>query len=271
MNIFSIFVDAREAARWHVDAHMKLALEATQIASTVYWQYRQTPPGPDPYRATHAHHPCVRWACQSLDNFHQVVAYGLALTLEFRRRYRPQLCARHARDARDIAARVRARRPRDEVMAAYRRSAAARPPPPSSRPSDHKCRAKLLAMLARPPAFPAPGAARPAMGEAFLAACGRFHVPLAFRDHSHLFSEDAVRSYRAYYALKYLQKPACRALRRSRRHGLLACAAMALTSRLFAIPPLKLEQETAGKRKRPGGGESRRGGKRGRPAPHTNK
>ena len=97
MNIFSIFVDAREAARWHVDAHMKLALEATQIASTVYWQYRQTPPGPDPYRATHAHHPCVRWACQSLDNFHQVVAYGLALTLEFRRRYRPQLCARHAR------------------------------------------------------------------------------------------------------------------------------------------------------------------------------
>ena len=124
MNVFSLFADARQAARWHADAHMKLALEAAQIASTVYWHYGQTPPYPDPYRPTHAHHPCVRWACQGFDQFYHVVAYGLALTLtlQFRRR--------RVQAAKPLHALCRAGAPRARVLEAYRRAARTAPPTP---------------------------------------------------------------------------------------------------------------------------------------------
>ena len=54
-----------------------------------------------------------------------------------------------------------------------------------------------------------------------------------------------MRSYRAYYALKYVRKARCRALGGAasargtgRRHALLACVAMALSSRMFRVPPM---------------------------------
>ena len=239
MNVFSLFADARQAARWHADAHMKLALEAAQIASTVYWHYGQTPPYPDPYRPTHAHHPCVRWACQGFDQFYHVVAYGLALTLQFRRRFRSDLWLKRVQAAKPLHALCRAGAPRARVLEAYRRAVRACRAGDAAHTGkgDHKCRAPLLAMLARPPDFAA-GPPPPGMGGAFMAACGPLlQVPLAFRDDSRLFTSDGVASYRAYYALKYLRKPRCRRLHGSRRHGLLACVAMALSSRVFRIPP----------------------------------
>ena len=152
MNMFSIFLDARQGARWHYDGHMKLILEAAQMASAVYWCHGQVPPGDQPYRLTHRHHPCVRWACQAPAHFFQVLAYGLALSLEYRRRYRPNLAAWHAARARPVARLVRARAPRAAVPAAYRGGGGGggRRSPRPGRPGDHRCRARLLDMLARP-------------------------------------------------------------------------------------------------------------------------
>ena len=207
MNMFSIFLDARQGARWHYDGHMKLILEAAQMASAVYWCHGQVPPGDQPYRLTHRHHPCVRWACQAPAHFFQVLAYGLALSLEYRRRYRPNLAAWHAARARRPAqARRPARAPRAAVLAFARRRRGLLPRPgrPGTTGAGRACWT----------CWPAPGL--PA-GAGAGAGAGGWRVAsldasscLAFQSDPHLFSDDVMRSYRAYYALKYVQGAAGR-------------------------------------------------------------
>lgn len=268
MNVFSLFVDARESAKWHYDGHMKLILEATQISSTVYWLCGEVPPFDTPYKKTHEHHPWVKWACLSLDHFYQVVAYGLALTLQYRKRYKPQLHTWKVKASRDVWAAWRAllagKGSRDALLEAYRASRQTVLPAAAASKTmqDYKCRQYLLAMLETPPtAFPLSSA----HGEhrtltTPTARCGRFEIPLAFQDEARLFCADATRAYQAYYALK-IQKPRCRTWYGSKHDGLMIAVAMALMSGRFSIPPLEEEEEEArtprgaqGKRKQAGSG-----------------
>ena len=161
MNMFSIFLDARQGARWHYDGHMKLILEAAQMASAVYWCHGQVPPGDQPYRLTHRHHPCVRWACQAPAHFFQVLAYGLALSLEYRRRYRPNLAAWHAARARPVARLVRARAPRGRAGGLPRGGGGGRSPRPG-RPGGPPVPGAPAGHAGPPPAFPPAPAPAPA-------------------------------------------------------------------------------------------------------------
>jgi hypothetical protein len=60
-----------------------MTLEAAQILSSAAHLLGQ----PAPYRPTHLAHPCVRWTAASRGNWRWVVAHGLALAEEYRRRY----------------------------------------------------------------------------------------------------------------------------------------------------------------------------------------
>lgn len=85
MNIFILDNDINKNVQYYVDKHVvKMLLEHTQILSTVC---RQS--GLDAgYKATHIHHPCVKWAAASIDNFNYLVDLNKALHLEWQYRYK---------------------------------------------------------------------------------------------------------------------------------------------------------------------------------------
>jgi hypothetical protein len=84
MNIFVLDTDIERCAQAHCDRHVsKMILESVQILCTALNQKgHQTP-----YRPTHAKHPCVIWAGESLDNFRWLAQLARALNREFRYRY----------------------------------------------------------------------------------------------------------------------------------------------------------------------------------------
>lgn len=85
MNIFMLDYDMELNAQYHCDKHVvKMILESAQILSTVV---RKS--GLDyGYKATHIHHPCVKWAEESLDNWLYLRNFVDILHNEWKYRYK---------------------------------------------------------------------------------------------------------------------------------------------------------------------------------------
>jgi hypothetical protein len=84
VNVFAVDRDPERAARALCDRHVvKMTLETAQILCSAARALGQRAP----YRATHAHHPCVVWAGARRANWEWLVRHGLALADEFERRY----------------------------------------------------------------------------------------------------------------------------------------------------------------------------------------
>jgi len=91
MNIFATSQDPYEAAQMLCNRHVvKMTCESAQILSTaiflrdsaLYGQYACCL-----YKPTHKHHPCVRWAMATSDNFDWLVKHSLEMCDEYTRRY----------------------------------------------------------------------------------------------------------------------------------------------------------------------------------------
>ena len=87
MNIFFLHKDPEIAARYHCDKHIvKMAIEYTQILSTVL-HVTNSVTNEWAYRATHIHHPCVKWTGQSLSHWKWLWLLGHHVGNEYTRRY----------------------------------------------------------------------------------------------------------------------------------------------------------------------------------------
>jgi hypothetical protein len=86
MNIFALDRNPRIAAQCHCDVHVrKMTVESAQILCTVnhlYGTYDNIP-----YKSTHVHHPCVKWACESQQNYNWLCELGIGLAKEFTFRF----------------------------------------------------------------------------------------------------------------------------------------------------------------------------------------
>lgn len=83
MNIFFLDRDPALAARFHSDQHVvKMVLETAQILCTALQRHGIAAP----YRPTHAHHPCVLWAGDSLRHWQWARRFGLELGAEYAHR-----------------------------------------------------------------------------------------------------------------------------------------------------------------------------------------
>lgn len=86
MNIFVLDTDPASAARQHCDAHViKMILESAQMLSTALKQSGSQDKGL--YKATHAKHPCTKWAGETRQNFLWLCDLGLELAEEHLFRY----------------------------------------------------------------------------------------------------------------------------------------------------------------------------------------
>lgn len=84
MNVFFLDANPRRAAQMHNDRHVvKMILESAQMLSTVCRQNGQDVG----YKACFEHHPCTKWASQSLANWKWIRALALALDDEFKYRF----------------------------------------------------------------------------------------------------------------------------------------------------------------------------------------
>jgi hypothetical protein len=83
MNIIVTSNCPDQSARWLVDAHMKLGLEATQCLCTAYHEQGIEAP----YRPSHRNHPTAKWIRASYDNFQWTIAHGHAIFNEYTARY----------------------------------------------------------------------------------------------------------------------------------------------------------------------------------------
>lgn len=85
MNIFVLDKDPAVAATMLCNKHIgKMALEAAQIISTALAGNNVIS---DLYTPTHIHHPCCRWAKQSLSNLRWLQIHGIALLFEHDKSY----------------------------------------------------------------------------------------------------------------------------------------------------------------------------------------
>ena len=85
MNIFALSKDPKQAAKWHVDKHIvNMPLETAKILCTARKQY-----GDDkvPYRTIYLHHPCCKWAAESVENYVWLCILGIELCIEYIYRY----------------------------------------------------------------------------------------------------------------------------------------------------------------------------------------
>lgn len=82
MNIFYLSHNPEECAQWHINRHMKLAVEAGQMLSTTLWELGIE----GPYKPTHSNHPCRLWT-KKRDNFIYTLELGLAICKEYTYRY----------------------------------------------------------------------------------------------------------------------------------------------------------------------------------------
>ena len=84
MNIFYLDRDIGRAVRYHCDRHVvKMPLETAQILCTALHRYGIAAP----YRPTHAKHPSVLWAGDSLAHWRWLRRFGRALCREYSHRY----------------------------------------------------------------------------------------------------------------------------------------------------------------------------------------
>ena len=83
MNIFCLSNDPAQAAKWHVDKHMKMLLEFCQMACTNYHLQGISAP----YRKTHFNHPSTVWLRESSENFQWGLELAWGLAKEYTERY----------------------------------------------------------------------------------------------------------------------------------------------------------------------------------------
>ena len=84
MNIFVVDTDPEVAARSLCDKHIvKMPLETAQMLCAVSWRFLV----PAPYKPGFQHHPCTRWAGETLENWHWLLRHGLELCAEYERRF----------------------------------------------------------------------------------------------------------------------------------------------------------------------------------------
>ena len=84
MNIFILDENPVRAARMQCDRHVvKMTLETAQMLSTAINELG----GQSPYKTAHVNHPCSVWARQSVENFRWLYRHGMALSLEYTKRY----------------------------------------------------------------------------------------------------------------------------------------------------------------------------------------
>ena len=81
MQVFVLDRNPGKAAQYHCDVHCsKMILETAQIlCSALHLNGRKD----TPYKPTHPHHPCVRWAAASVENYVWLLDLGFALSEEF--------------------------------------------------------------------------------------------------------------------------------------------------------------------------------------------
>lgn len=88
MNIFYLSIDVTRCAQYHCDKHVvKMVLETAQILSTAAQLVLPDSKLGGVYRATHVHHPCVKYAAARAANFEFVASLGRALSVEYIHRY----------------------------------------------------------------------------------------------------------------------------------------------------------------------------------------
>jgi len=108
MNIFFLSLDPSEIALMSCDQHVvKIQLEIVQMlymawhfAEQVDYIEKNAPLTKDGlrrgYRPAHPKHPMTMWVASSLENYMYACKIGIALTLEYTRRYgKIHTCARH--------------------------------------------------------------------------------------------------------------------------------------------------------------------------------
>lgn len=84
MNIFAVDENPEVSAQNLVDKHVvKMILETAQMISTVARQRGFE----SPYKSTHAHHPCTKWAAAHPSNMRWLFEHGYALCREYTARY----------------------------------------------------------------------------------------------------------------------------------------------------------------------------------------
>jgi hypothetical protein len=91
VNIFCLSSDPVEAAQFECNSHVvKMCVESAQILSTVIFLRDHDAYNiyaPCLYKPTHRHHPCVKWATLTGENFRWLAVHSLALCDEYERRY----------------------------------------------------------------------------------------------------------------------------------------------------------------------------------------
>lgn len=86
MNIFYLDSSPKVAAKYHCDKHVvKMIVESAQILSTVKHQLGESESAP--YRKTHQHHPCVKWAASSKKHYLWLHSLFVELCKEYTHRY----------------------------------------------------------------------------------------------------------------------------------------------------------------------------------------
>jgi hypothetical protein len=88
MNIFALDEDSAAAARFHCDKHVvKMILESAQLLSTAHHLLSEGAPPDGIYKASHANHPCAKWARQSVGNYVWLYSLAYALCNQYRIRF----------------------------------------------------------------------------------------------------------------------------------------------------------------------------------------
>ena len=88
MNIFVLDQDIEKSSQFQVDRHcIKMLLEHQQILFTVHHVNGTDYSEGVAYKKAYAHHPCVKWACESKENYLWLVNYNLECAKEYTYRY----------------------------------------------------------------------------------------------------------------------------------------------------------------------------------------
>lgn len=104
MNIFFLSLVPSEIAKMSCDQHVvKIQLEICQMLYTAHerWYVEKYAPYTKDgkargYKPAHAKHPMTMWVGSSLENYLYACKIGIALTMEYSRRYKKiHTCARH--------------------------------------------------------------------------------------------------------------------------------------------------------------------------------
>ena len=84
MNIFYINTDPVIAAQELADDHIrKMQIESAQMCCTAHWASGSEAP----YKKAHLNHPSTKWVRESIQHYRWLIAHGLEICEEFKKRY----------------------------------------------------------------------------------------------------------------------------------------------------------------------------------------